>query len=196
MDKGQIYCLISPSGKKYIGQCVCFTSSGKKHGYINRWKQHIRDATKGKDFCRLLNNAIRKYNPSLFKIELLEECIINDLDNRENYYITIHNSMVPNGYNLTSGKSLSRQSQETKDLRRESMLGKNKGKIHDKRQRIREEDNILPKYLRSYQDSSGKSGYRINNHPILKNRSFFGKYKSTEEKLNNALEYLNSVDIS
>lgn len=74
------------------------------------------------------------------------------------------------------------------------MLGKNKGNSLKKRIRQRDKDNNLPKYLRSYNDSSGKSGYRVSNHPILKDKSFLSKKLSDDEKLNLALEYLSMVD--
>ncbi len=193
MEIGEIYCLTSPSNKKYIGQCVKLLSSGKKWGYLNRWKQHIRDATNGKDYCRLLNNAIRKYNPENFIVEIIIECDIKDLDYNESFYIEQFNTLSPNGYNLTTGgKTISRQSEETKELKRQTMIGKNVGKILDKRQRQRFEDSNLPKYLRYYKDSSGKEGYRISHHPILKEKSFVSKYVSMEDKLQLALEYLNS----
>lgn len=143
MNIGEIYCLTSPSNKKYVGQCVKLLSSGKKWGHLYRWKQHIRDATIGKDNCRLLNNAIRKYNSENFTIELIMECDIKDLDYNENLYIEQLNTMTPNGYNLTSGKTTSRQSDETKELRRESMIGKNLGKVLDKRPRQRNYLNIF-----------------------------------------------------
>lgn len=187
---GDIYCLTSPSNKKYIGQCVQNLSSGKKWGYLKRWYQHCYEAKTNKGFCRLLDNAIRKYNPDSFKVELLRECSIEELDYYEQYYISICNTLTPNGYNLTTGKSESRQSEETKRKRSESMIGKNKGKSLQKRIRQREEDSNLPKYLRSYNDSSGKSGYRVNNHPVLKDKSFVSKKLSDNEKLNLALEYL------
>lgn len=100
---------------------------------------------------------------------------------------------TPNGYNLTSGKTTSRQSDETKELRRENMIGKNLGKVLDKRPRQRPEDSELPKYLRYYKDLSGKEGYRISHHPHLKERSYVSKYASMEDKLQLAIEYLNSV---
>jgi hypothetical protein len=195
MDSGDIYCLTSPSNKKYVGQCVKILSNGKNWGYLCRWKQHIRDATNGKNYCRLLNNAIRKYKPENFTIELLKECKIEDLDYYENLYIAEFNTMTPNGYNLTSGKSTSRQSDETKELRRESMIGKNLGKVLEKRPRRRPEDENLPKYLRYYRDSSGKEGYRISHHPNLKEKSFVSKNSSMEVKLQLATEYLNSCNI-
>lgn len=193
MNLGEIYCITSPSNKKYVGQCVKLLSSGKKWGYLCRWKQHIRDAINGKNYCRLLNNAIRKYEPENFTVDLIHKCEIKNLDYFENLYITEFNCMTPNGYNLTSGKSDSRQSDETKELRRKSMMGKNLGKVLDKRPRKRPEDSELPKYLRYYLDSSGKEGYRISHHPNLKEKLFASKYTSLEDKLQMAMEYLGQI---
>jgi hypothetical protein len=74
------------------------------------------------------------------------------------------------------------------------MIGKNKGKIYPKRSRKREEDNELPKYVRHYIDNSGKEGYRISNHPMLKPKSFLSKSITMEEKLHLAINYLNNVN--
>jgi hypothetical protein len=73
------------------------------------------------------------------------------------------------------------------------MIGKNLGKTYEKRARKRTEDSELPKYVRHYRDTSGKEGYRINNHPNLKDKSFLSKNVSMDEKLQLALNYLNNV---
>jgi group I intron endonuclease len=188
---GEIYCLTSPSGKKYVGQCVKFLSSGKKWGYISRWKDHIRDS-KTKNYCRLLNNAIIKYGQENFVVELVTECDITEMNQLETHYISLYNTLTPNGYNLTNGGSeFCRQSEETKELKRKSMIGKNKGKVYQKRIRKREQDNVLPKYVRYYIDKSGKEGYRVANHPNLKDKSFFSKKLPLEIKLEEAIKYLN-----
>ena len=189
-NNGEIYCLTSPSGKKYVGQCVKQLSSGKKWGYIQRWKDHIRDAN-SKNYCRKLNNAINKYGSENFTIEVIKECNIYELNYYEEHYIKLYNTLSPNGYNLTSGGSVCRQSEETQILKRKSMIGKNVGKIFPKRPRLREEDNSLPKYVRYYRDHSGKEGYRVSNHPILKEKSFLSKKLPLEIKLELALKYLN-----
>jgi len=197
MNLGEIYCLTSPSGKKYVGQCGKFLSSGKNWGAEKRWKQHIRDATNGKDYCRLLNNAIRKYTPEKITIEILKECNIDELDNYEILFISSLNTMSPNGYNLTSGgKCNSRQSEETKKLKSESGMGKNKGRDMEKRERIRPEDIDLPKYVSSYKNKEGKEGYRNQHHPQLKDKSFLSKKLSMGDKLKLALEYLNTAPSS
>lgn len=194
---GDIYLITSPSGRQYVGQCVQYLCNGKKWGFESRFKQHIRDASgKGKDYCRLLNHAIRKYGFENMKLELLKICEITDLDNQEAECIEEYNTLSPNGYNLIIGGSNSRQSEETKEKRRQSMMGKNKGNVYPRRSRKREEDANLPKYLRYYQDKSGKTGYRISHHPALKDKSFVGKYKTLHEKLNLALDYLKTAEIS
>lgn len=192
MELGDIYCITSPSGKKYIGQATKKLKSGKNWGYINRWKEHIRDS-KTKNYCRLLNNSIRKYGYENFTVELLHECEISELDKYEKQYIKEFNTLNPNGYNLTTGGKSCQQTEETQMLKRISMIGKNKGKIYPKRKRQREEDNDLPKYVRHYVDSSGKEGYRISNHPSLKQKSFLSKSLTMKEKLELALKYINDA---
>jgi len=187
---GEIYCITSPSNKKYIGQCVKQLSNGKNWGYINRWREHIRDS-KTRNYCRLLNSAIKKYEPENFQLEILKECNIDELDYYEKYYIEHYNTMSPNGYNLREGGSTSRYSEETNQLKRASMIGKNLGKDYPKRIRKREIDNDLPKYIRYYIDSSGKEGYRISHHPNLKDKSFLSKNTPLDEKLQQALNYIN-----
>lgn len=194
MDRGEIYLITSPSGKCYVGQCVKYLSNGKQWGYMKRWNQHVRDACNGKDYCRLLNNAIRKYGQKCMMIRVLEECNVSELDFKENHYIRKLNTLTPNGYNLTTGKSTSRQSDETKQKRRESMLGKNMGKVYPKRERLREEDKSLPKYLRYYKDISGKEGYRISHHPMLHDKSFVSKKLTLQQKLELALNYMQIQD--
>jgi hypothetical protein len=191
---GDIYCITSPSGKKYIGQCVKKLSSGKSRGYLSRWKEHIRDA-KTRDFCRLLNTSIRKYGHENFTIELLKECPLEELNYYEKYYISHYNTLNPFGYNLTDGGNVCKQSKETNELKRQSMIGKNLGKRYPKRIRKNIEDASLPKYVRHYKDSSGKEGYRISNHPTIKDKSFVSKHISMDEKLKFALEYLNNGQI-
>lgn len=193
IDKGHIYKITSLSGKLYIGQAVCVLSSGRNYGYLKRWQGHVIESNNNRGFCRVLDNAIRKYGHESFIVELIEEIDINILNEREEYWIEKLNTLSPNGYNLRTGSSKgSRESEETKEKKRQSMYGKNKGKQLPKMDRKREEDKDLPKYLRSYYDSSGKSGYRISNHPVLQDRTFVSKKLTMEEKLVLALEYLKS----
>ena len=77
----------------YIGQT---TSS-----IYARFKQHYYDRNENNKF----HNAIRELGIEHFKIELLEECSNEELDEREKYWISYYDSFYTTGkgYNLTEG---------------------------------------------------------------------------------------------
>ena len=85
-----IYCYTSPSGKKYIGQTVKTLAERAENG------NHYRE-------CTAFWRAIQKYGWENFKCEILEECRPEDLDEKEEYYIGLYNTIVPNGYNIKCG---------------------------------------------------------------------------------------------
>lgn len=188
---GDIYLLESPSGKKYIGQTVKHFNSGKKSGYLARWKAHISEAKRNINYSRLLDNAIRKYGSNNFKISLICECnTFEELNEKEKYYITFYNSLSPNGYNLTTGGNVNnKQSIESCLKKSQSLIGKNLGRILEKRERKNPEDNNLPKYVRSIKD-----GYRISNHPSKVDKTFRSKKLTMPEKLKLALNELDKLN--
>jgi hypothetical protein len=107
--KGQIYIISNLSTNiSYVGQTVTHRKNHNKYrpfGYIGRFKDHISEAicnTKKKQCC-YLNNAIRKYGAESFKVELIVNCELAELDSLEEKYIEEHNTLYPNGYNLTKG---------------------------------------------------------------------------------------------
>ena len=82
------------NGKEYIGQ----TSLSIQE----RFKQHIRDANKGYYNHRPLYGAFNKYGIENFVIEELEECSIEDVNQKEIEYINKFDT-YSNGYNATLG---------------------------------------------------------------------------------------------
>jgi len=110
-----IYKHTSPSGKSYIGQ----TSN-----YESRCRQH-----KSKSHCFAFLNAIKKYGWNSFTHEILEENLtLEEANEKEVFYIEIHNTFSPNGYNLVAGGDNYKRSDETK-LR---ISASQKGKIMPK----------------------------------------------------------------
>ncbi len=189
---GDIYLIESPNGKKYVGQTVKYLNSGKKWGYMSRWNAHINEAKRNLNYCRLLDNAIRKYGSDSFNIKIICECsTFDELDKKERFYIKEYNTLSPNGYNLTDGGHHNHiQSIETCQKKSESLKGKNLGKILTKRLRKNPEDNTLPKYIRRIND-----GYRISNHPSKIDRTFRSKKLTMEEKLKLAQEELERLNV-
>lgn len=83
--------------KVYIGQSIHIAK---------RIKDHIRSVynLKRTDSNNRLHNAIRKYGPERFELNIIEKCEPTDLNNREIYWISYYNSTNNEiGYNLTFG---------------------------------------------------------------------------------------------
>lgn len=81
--------------KCYIGQSVKIEQ---------RWKNHKITAKNlnDKNYDNPLYRAIRKYGIENFSFEIIEECSVNELNNRQRYWIKHYDSFF-NGYNLTMG---------------------------------------------------------------------------------------------
>lgn len=84
------------NGKCYIGQSV---------NIENRWAAEKRRAflENEEEYDYPRSRAFRKYGLDNFCFEIVEECSINELNEKERYYIQHYNSLVPNGYNQTLG---------------------------------------------------------------------------------------------
>lgn len=83
------------TGKLYIGQTV--------QTLEQRWKQHLVFVNRNKN--TKLSNAIRKYGPQSFIIELIEEAPDQQtLNEREQYWIKYYSALNSTiGYNMTKG---------------------------------------------------------------------------------------------
>lgn len=82
------------SGKMYIGQ------TSKTIDY--RWLIHLKNAKE--KINRYLYDAINHYGYENFDIEEVEKCSsLNELKEKEMFYIKKYNSFMPNGYNMTLG---------------------------------------------------------------------------------------------
>ena len=88
------------NGKHYIGQSKNIMQRKQKH-------YNTSQNTDSKDYFCSFHCAIRKYGFDNFSFEVLEECSVNELNEKECYYIQKYNSIVPNGYNMTLGGSSS-----------------------------------------------------------------------------------------
>ena len=89
MIVGVIYLITNLlNGKKYVGQTTNI-------------KRRIQQHKCGELY---IDKAIQKYGWKNFKVEVLEECYtVEQLNEREIFWIAELNSKVPNGYNLTDG---------------------------------------------------------------------------------------------
>jgi group I intron endonuclease len=101
------------SGKSYVGLSI---------DIVSRWKQH-RSFAKHNGRSAICN-AIRKYGVESFSFEVLEECLPDDLEQKERFWIEKLNT-VCDGYNLTfGGESNKEVSFETRAKMSASQSGK------------------------------------------------------------------------
>ena len=103
------------NNKVYIGQTI--------HPLSVRKGQHERSYEYG--YKTAFSNAIRKYGKENFKWEVIYETdSIEDLNEKESYYIEYYKSLVTeNGYNLKGGGGNDFLTQEVKNKIREAQLG-------------------------------------------------------------------------
>jgi len=101
-----IYKITSPNNKIYIGQSIDIENRVKKNYSKGLCKNQI-----------FLYNSIKKYGWNNHKFEIVKECMINELNYLEKFYIKFYNSFnTKNGLNLRSGgSSTSKVSEITKE---------------------------------------------------------------------------------
>jgi len=108
--KGTIYIIGNlETGKKYIGQTT-------RELHV-RFQEHC--GSSNTSVSPLLKNSIKKYGKDYFYMEPLwqsDNYTQKELDDKERELIKEHNTISPNGYNLTEGGSGGRHSAETKQL--------------------------------------------------------------------------------
>lgn len=81
------------NGKSYVGQS---TNIRKRRINHKSWAKCKRETS-------YIDSEMSKYGFENFAFRILEECDVEQLDEREQYYIEKYNTVVPHGYNKTKG---------------------------------------------------------------------------------------------
>lgn len=104
----EIKCIVT--NKRYIGQAEMLYDRFIEHnGYLMKaWKQHLENENvKVYAKNRYLVHSFIKYGPENFVFHIIENCTIEQLNERETYWISYYNTYKdkPKGWNLTPGGS-------------------------------------------------------------------------------------------
>lgn len=169
---GEIYMVTCrPTAKSYVGQAKkVMGQTGQKHGALRRWQSQVNEARPEKEETvrgpqTLLKQAIREHGADAFDLKVLEECLLENIDDREVFYITEYNTLEPNGYNMTiGGKGITIHSDLTnkKKLKKKDADEAGPSTLTDMLSRL-EVMKELPKYIYEHREGSDKPviGYRI-----------------------------------
>lgn len=89
------------TGKIYVGQSINIKKRFYEHTYKAFDKKEL-------GYSSILHQAMRKYGIEDFSLEIIEECSVDQLDERERYWIKELNTLSPNGYNILVGGQIRR----------------------------------------------------------------------------------------
>lgn len=120
LNQTGIYAIINlDTGKHYIGSA--------SRSFRRRWNEHKHDLRNDKHHSSLLQRAWNKYTEFRFEFKILEFVPPELCIEREQWWLDLFGSYLKeNGYNIcpTAGNCLGvKHSEETKQKKRESMLG-------------------------------------------------------------------------
>lgn len=179
---GYIYKIVNDINNKiYVGQTM-------KERPTDRWSQHKTAAKRlNEKDNSILHIAMNKYGIEHFFFEIIEEVPIQNLDEREIYWIKELNCKVPNGYNISEGGKVPRgipskfkgvpRTEEVKEKIKNSWTFEKRE--HQSKLFSGEGNPMYGKHL------SEKTKEKIRLKTSGENNHFYGKHhsKETKEKL-------------
>lgn len=196
-SKGYIYKITNLlTGKMYIGQT---------NNPYRRWLEHRYTAFKDLSYSSYLYSSIRKYGLVNFSFDVIDVCDLSVVNEKEVYWITYLNTLVPNGYNLLKGGNVLYGSENpffgrhhSEDTRRK-ISERNKGRLVSSEEReMRRQINsgsLNPFYGKHHSDETKE---------LIKRKNIeSGTYKKSSERMkqNNPNKYrvysmVEMIDIS
>lgn len=125
-------------GKIYIGQTV---------NYEKRKRSHRNYLLNNKHCNSYLQRAFNKYGLDSFKIELIQECKIDELDDLEKFYIKKYNCCnEDHGYNMMYGGQKYRKfTQEVKEKMSRARKGKKLSEEHKRKISLANKNKVMSK---------------------------------------------------
>lgn len=133
-----------------IFKIYCITNLINNHQYIGITSRSLK--VRFSEHCchpqTLIYYAVKKYGKENFIIELIEDNVpSNIVDEKERYYIKTYNTLVPNGYNLSTGGLSNKDINEnTRKYLREINLGINNPRCKQYILQYDLNNNLIAKY--------------------------------------------------
>lgn len=200
-DESKRYCEIYKitnkiDNKLYVGQAVSHVLNHKKYrpyGMEKRFICHVSEAfSTKKNQSQYLNNAIKKYGPENFKVELIRVCQITEAEHIEKEEIIKNNSLFPNGYNLnTGGKQFAHTDESKKRVSTGVMKYSKDKKIERFAGVIIKENEDIEKYIHPLNREGEQYGWYV--LVQKKKADFGGVHISLDDSYDMAVDFLNTI---
>lgn len=193
----EIYKIINKINNKiYVGQAVSHILNHKKYrpyGLERRFKCHVSEAySSKKNQSQYLNNAIKKYGPENFTVELIRVCTLKEAENIEKEEIIKHNSLFPNGYNLNTGGKQFAHTDESKKRVSTGVMNYNKDKKMERFNGVIIDKNInVEKYIHPLKREGEQYGWYV--LVQKKKADFGGVHISLDDSFDMAVDFLNTI---
>ena len=175
--KQGIYKITSPSGRIYIGQ---------SQNIKIRWYDYKRLYN-----CKLqpkLYRSLEKYGPENHKFEIIEECLLEQLDEREVYWINYYNS-IKEGLNIKEGGIGGKHNEETKQKISKALKGKPREEWVKKKISEKIEGRIFKEEWKE-KISNAKKGFKYSEESRIKmSNSSKGKKRKFRNRYLSVLQY-------
>lgn len=151
MVQGYIYLLKNKiTNKSYVGQTIHLEDRIKDHF---RYAYRVYGISHHKRrFDKPLYHSIRKHGKSDFEWYILEICGVEELDEKETFWINHFNTKVPFGYNLSNGGKSTRGYKHS--LRTRELISR----------RNRENAEVNPNYGRKGKPFTEEQRHKISTH--------------------------------
>ena len=120
-----IYKITSPTNKVYIGQSIDIKRRFKTYKSINKSKEQIK-----------IHRSFLKYGIDKHKFEIICECEISELNDKERYYQDFYDAIGKNGLNCNLTTSSYRNGKHSEETKLKISIAK-KGKKHTEQFKIK-----------------------------------------------------------
>lgn len=128
-----IYKITSPSGKIYIGQSININRRFGEYKRMNCSQQPK------------IYNSLKKYGPENHIFEIIEECLIEQLNDKEKYYKICFNS-INEGLNCElNDNGVGPRSEEVKEKIRKSQMGNTYNLGKKRTQNTKDKQSLIAK---------------------------------------------------
>jgi len=158
---------------------------GRAYDLEQRWIKHQKYLGHGAPY---LHRAILKYGIENFKFEIIEECSLEELRDKEEFWIKKLNSRKL-GYNITKGGRGGGdywfyRTEEENNLTRKKLSEINKGRIHSERTRknMSEAHKGKPTWNKGKTNIYSEESLKIMSEKKKNNKNLLGKKHSEETK--------------